>query len=202
MNEFANHDEKEKGLLSRVIQGDVKSFEHVYTIYSPRLYAHILRFVKSAAVAEELLQDTFQRVWEYKQNIDPDKSFKPYLSTIARNLVYDYFNSTSRRRLLERHWLSIEENKILPVSHPLEVKETEQILEIAVCRLPPQRKLVYTLCKLEGKSYKDVSKTLGISESTISDHIVKATKSIKAFYLSKSLYKSTVTILAFFQTFF
>ena len=59
--------------------------------------------------------------------------------------------------------------------------EKSVLLENAISKLPPQRQQVFRLCKLEGKSYRDVSELLGISLSTISDHIVKATKSIRNY---------------------
>lgn len=179
--------EYEKELLSQVREGDVKAFEYIYNNYSARLYGSIIKIVKSPTVAEELLQETFQRIWEHRRTIDNNRSFKSYVFTIARNLVYDYFNKASRQKLLERYLQSKEENAVVGFSHQLEEKESELLLENAVHQLPPQRKLVYTLCKIEGKSYEDVSKTLGISVSTISDHIVKATKSIRAYYLSRAL---------------
>ena len=185
--------EYEKELLSQVREGDVKAFEEVYKTYSPRLYSSILKIVKSVAVTEELLQDTFQRIWEHRKTIDISRSFKSYLFTIARNLVYDYFNKTSRQKLMERY-LQVKEQGAAGFRHQLEEKESEVLLEKAVHQLPPQRKLVYTLCKIEGKSYEDVSKTLGISVSTISDHIVKATKTIKAYYLSRALLYISVLI--------
>ncbi|MCC6289064.1 MAG: RNA polymerase sigma-70 factor [Chitinophagaceae bacterium] len=187
MNNYLNLQEYEKELLLQVREGDVKAFEYVYNIYSARLYGNIIKLVKSPGVAEELLQDIFQRVWEYRSNIDVSKSFKSYVFTIAKNLVCDYFNKESRQRLVQRYLQVKEEGSIAKFQHQLEEKESQQLLEKAVRQLPPQRQLVYTLCKIEGKSYEDVSKTLGISVSTISDHIVKATKSIKAYYLSKDM---------------
>ena len=53
-------------------------------------------------------------------------------------------------------------------------------LESTIQNIPPQRQQVFRLCKLEGKSYKEVSELLGISVSTISDHIVNATKFIRS----------------------
>lgn len=156
-------------------------------MYSGRLYGNILKLVKSPLIAEELLQDIFQRVWEYRKNIDTAKSFKSYLFTIAKNLVCDYFNKASRERLVDRYLQVQEEKQQMRVEHMLEDKESELMLQHAVRQLPPQRKLVYMLCKIEGRSYEDVSKLLDISVSTISDHIVKATKSIKAYYLSKDM---------------
>jgi len=186
--------ECEKDLLSRIQEGDVKAFEQIYTIYSPRLYANILKLVKSVTITEELLQDTFQRIWEHRRNIDTSKSFKSYIFTIARNLVCDYFNKASRQRILERYLQTLGEKSVLKIEQQLEEKESGLMLEKAVRQLPPQRKLVYTLCKIEGRSYEDVSKMLGISVSTISDHIVKATKAIKAYYQSNELAYKTIII--------
>ena len=177
----------EKELLSQVREGDVTSFERIYKSYSPKLYGSIFRIVKSVPVTEELLQDVFQRVWEHRTTIDVNLSFKSYLFTIARNLVYDYFNKASRQKLMERYLQAKEMSSSDVFRNQLEEKESEQLLEKAIHQLPPQRRLVYTLCKIEGRSYDEVSRTLGISVSTISDHMVKAAKSIKAYYLSRAL---------------
>lgn len=188
------YQENEHMLLTQVRQGDARAFEEIYRIYSPLLYGHILRMVKSASTTEELLQDVFQRLWEYRGKIDPDKSFKSYLFTIARNLVFDYFNNTSRQRIAENYLQ--QRDAVSGVQYLLEEKETADILKEAIQQLPPQRKLIYTLCKVEGKSYEDVSRNLGISMSTVSDHIVKATRSIKAYYLSKDIAYSAMAIMA------
>jgi len=58
-------------------------------------------------------------------------------------------------------------------------KESSAILYHAIEQLPPKRKLIFRLCKVEGKSYEEVGLQLGISPSTISDHIVKANLFIK-----------------------
>ena len=60
-------------------------------------------------------------------------------------------------------------------------KENNHLLQKAIDSLSPQRQLVFRLCKLEGKSYDEVSQQLGISTSTISDHIVKANKTIREY---------------------
>lgn len=187
--------EYERELLSQIREGDVKAFEYIYNVYSGKLYGNIVRMVKSGPIAEEMLQDIFQRIWEHRKGIDINRSFKSYLFTIARNLVYDHFNITSKEKLLAQYLRSKSEKQVLGVSNQLEEKESELLLERAVHQLPPQRKLVYTLCKIEGKSYEDVSQALGISVSTISDHIVKATKSIKAFYLSNALLQASALLV-------
>ncbi len=188
------YQENETALLLRVQQGDVNAFEELYYLYNNRLYGNIFKLVKSSNVAEELLQDVFQRVWEYRTKIDPEKNFKSYIFTIAQHLVFDYFNKASRQKIVELYMQHIDSQKV-GCEYLLEEKEIAHILNEAIQQLPPQRKLVYTLCKVEGKSYEDVSRNLGISMSTISDHIVKATRSIKAYYLSKDVAYNAIVLL-------
>lgn len=198
VNKGATYQDADKALLLNVQQGDVKAFECVYTMYSARLYGGMLKLVKSANVAEELLQEVFQRVWEYRASINPEKPFGAYLFTIAKHLVYDYFNEVSRHQLIDEYIKRKSRESVIATPCALEEKETVLLLNEAIQQLPPQRKLIYTLCKMEGKSYEDVSKKLGISVSTISDHIVKAGKSIRAYYLSKDIvYTAILLCLSF-----
>jgi RNA polymerase sigma-70 factor (ECF subfamily) len=67
------------------------------------------------------------------------------------------------------------------IEEMLLTKESAAILQQAIESLPAQRQQVFRFCKLEGKSYKEVSEILGISVSTISDHIVKGTKAIRSY---------------------
>jgi RNA polymerase sigma factor (sigma-70 family) len=57
------------------------------------------------------------------------------------------------------------------------------LLHEAIAQLPPQRKQVYTLCKLEGKSNEEAGRELGISTATIRNQIVKANKAVKQYFL-------------------
>jgi RNA polymerase sigma-70 factor (ECF subfamily) len=68
------------------------------------------------------------------------------------------------------------------IEEELLYKENEEWLLGIIERLPLQRKRIFKLCKIEGKSYIEVSELLGISTSTINDHIVKATRFIREQY--------------------
>jgi RNA polymerase sigma-70 factor (ECF subfamily) len=65
-------------------------------------------------------------------------------------------------------------------------REETALLNKAIENLPPQRKEVFYLCKMEGKSYLEVSRRLGISASTINDHIVKANRAVREFILANT----------------
>jgi len=169
----------EKELLARLQRDDREAFDQIYYQYSLKIYANILRMVKDPDDAQELLQDVFLKVWEKRHNIDPEQSFKSYLFRISRNLVYNFFRDVSIERKVMDYLASIGTELHTDLEDDLMFKEQKQLLEQAINQLPPQRRQVYTLCKIEGHSYAEVSRMLGISTSTISDHIVKATRFIK-----------------------
>ena len=168
----------EKLLLQQLSEDSEIAFEKIYNFYSPRLYCRILRMLKSEAIAEEILQDVFLIIWDTRNKLDPEKSFCSYLFCIATNKCYDYYRRMVRdKKLLQKlnglsgYFDSIDEDVIN--------KESSAILYHAIEQLPPKRKLIFRLCKVEGKSYEEVGLQLGISPSTISDHIVKANLFIK-----------------------
>jgi RNA polymerase sigma-70 factor (family 1) len=175
------HNEQE--LLVKLAEGDECAFEQLYLIYSPKIYRKILQLVKQAAVAEEILQDVFVKIWERREVLDNQKSFRSFLYTIAKNLVVDLFRRAALdRRMLEKFIIDNTEfyNPFEGIDDPEE--ESKAIVQTALDILPPQRKKIYRLVKIEGKSYGEVAEMLGISTSTINDHVVKATKSLKVYF--------------------
>jgi len=170
---------QEKEILGQLRQGNQLAFEKIYKSYSPVLYGKLLRMVKSVPQTEEILQDVFLKVWEYRESIDLEKSFRSFLFKIAENKAYDFFRKASRDKKFEADLIALSTVNFIELEEFLANDEKTAWLDKVINTLPPQRQQVFKLCKLEGKSYREVSESLGISISTISDHIVKATKSIR-----------------------
>jgi len=132
------------------------------------------------------------KIWDNRQNIDIDQSFRSYLFRIAENKAYDFFRKAARDKKLQAQVLVAATEHYEHIESMLFNKENLAILNGAIESLPSQRQQVFRLCKLERKSYQEVSELLGISTSTVSDHIVKATRSVKE-YLFANL-KSTILV--------
>jgi RNA polymerase sigma-70 factor (family 1) len=189
----------EKELLSRLSQGDQHAFNLIYKTYSPAIYKSILRLVKQADLAEEVLQDVFIKIWEKRESIAVDSSFKAYLFRVAHNQIMDMFRRVSFDRRLFDHLAKVSTELYCNTEELTDLKDTQGLLNEAIDALSPQRKRIYLLCKVEGKSYEEVSKMLDISTSTISDHIVKATKSVKSKLSDKDYAIIMAGILISFQ---
>ena len=145
----------EKALLLQLKNGDERAFEILYNHYKFRVAGNLFKLVKSDDLVKEILQELFFKIWEVRTQIDPEKSFKSYLFRIAENLVNDYFRKVAKdKRLLARVVASSSE-LYLHIEEDMLSKEEALKLQEAINLMPPQRKMVFTLCKLEGKSYKD-----------------------------------------------
>lgn len=173
---------EERALLIRLREGEHAAFEKLYGQYKLLLLSNMLHVLKSAELAEEVLQDLFLKVWQNRENIDPDKSFRAYLFKISSNLMYDVFRKIAKDRRLQAHFLQAFEEAYTLEDDSLYSAEKKEELYKAIDLLPPQRRKVYVLCKLEEKSYKEVSEALSISTAAVNDHIRKANLFLKEHF--------------------
>jgi RNA polymerase sigma-70 factor (family 1) len=172
----------ESELLLQMKHGQVSAFDVIYHHYSSGIYKNILRLVKQDELAKEILQEVFLKVWQKRETLNVEVSFKSYLFKIAHNLVIDMFRRAAFDRELLSHLSLVSTELYSNTDEATDLKDTELLLSQAIDALPAQRKKVYLLCKIEGKSYQQVSELLGISTATVRDHIVKATKTVKSHF--------------------
>lgn len=179
MNIYNNHSEKELIILLR--EGDANALSSLYYLYVKPLKYFVLRTAKSSLLAEDVVHDTFIKIWENRDKINAEQPFKPYLYTIARRHLLN---------LLKRaqHEVSImEEMKKSSVSEEnatellIDYTESSSIFSEAINSLPEQRKEVFIRCRIQGLTYKQAAVELGISESTVNNQMVKALKTIRGF---------------------
>ena len=190
----------EKEIIHKLREGNSHAFELIYLIYSPRLYGRLLKLVKSETFAKEILQEVFVKLWEHRGSLDPEKSFRSFLYKIAENKAHDFFRKASRDKTLESQLIREATGNYQTIEKYKSNEDDLATLKKAIEELPPQRQQVFRLCKIDGKSYKEVSELLNISVSTISDHIVKGTKAIREYFQRHTPVFVFIT-LAFYQLF-
>lgn len=186
--------------ISALKAGNEHAFKEVYQHFSPRLYGNLLKLVKSEEMARELLQEVFLRIWEKRAYIDPEKSFRSYLFQITENLAYDFFRKVAMDKKLLAHMVSVATESYDQVNDLLMRKEYSDLLQSAIEALPPRRRQIFRLCKLDGKSYEETARLLGISISTISDHIVKATRFIRRYCYTHQEILITICLYMLFDS--
>ncbi len=173
----------ENQFLLQLSQDNQYAFAQIYQYYSARIYGKLLKVLKSEIQAEEILQDIFLKIWNNRKNIDPEKSFRSYLFQIAINSAYDVLRKSARSKQLQAQLTDVCCSSYSHIEEQLMNKENHDLLNRGIDLLPPKRRNIFKLCKIEGISYEEVSRQLGISPSTISDHIVKANQFLKDYLL-------------------
>ena len=170
-------------LLDELRQGKERAFNTLYQRYFKRIYRKVFSMVKNEPVADELVQELFLKIWQKRGEINPEHSFEAFLYTIAQNLVYDYFRKVAKDQRLTARLLLHAADYYLQSDELLETKESRQMLMKAIDQLSPQRKLVFTYCKLEGKSYEEASRELGISVATVNSHMTHSLRTVREYML-------------------
>lgn len=173
----------EKSCLIQLKAGSQAAFAQIFHQYKNPVYQATLKIVPYEEIAEDILQTTFIRLWEKKSLIDPEQPFKAYLYRIASNLVADYFRRAAADKRLQARLMIAATELYDHIEETIGRKESEAVLKEAISRLPPKRREVYTLIKVDGLSYEEVSRQLGISVTTINDHMVRASKFVREYFI-------------------
>ncbi|MGN6532518.1 MAG: RNA polymerase sigma factor [Ginsengibacter sp.] len=172
---------QEQQLLSQLREGSTEAFTQLYNEYSERLYYNILALVKDELIAEELLQDIFVQIWKKKENILIEKNIAGYLFRVSRNRVYDFFKALNSEQALYNRIRSFATDQYLHIEEAIFSRENADLLQKAIKTLSPKRRQAFQLCKLDGCSYKEASELMGISISTLKDHMAKAREAIREY---------------------
>lgn len=172
-------DTDEVELLTRLRQGDQAAFRSIYELYADTLAYKLHKLVKIDAVVEELHQDSFMRLWNAREQLQENTNLKAFLFTIARNLSIDFYRKAAKDKQLHTQLalhIQLAYDHIEPL---LQKKETLQLLEELIAKLPPQRQKIFRMIKIEGKSYEEASRHFEVSMSTIKDHMAKSSQFLK-----------------------
>jgi RNA polymerase sigma-70 factor (ECF subfamily) len=173
----------EKELLNRISQGDEAAFTEIFHHYSQHIWQFVLKKTKSETIAEEIVQEVFLKLWVKKETATDIDDLPSYLYTMATNKTYDYFKKVAGdSRKLENLWHQVQQAKVAnPVEETIDFRESMEMVNQAIEQLPPQRKKIYLLNRMEGLSYEEIAQQLNISKSTVSNQLVEATKFIREY---------------------
>ena len=168
-----------------LIDGDEKAFEALYCKYHKKIYHTALKMTRSEDLAKDVTQNVFLKIWDTRTRLDPQQNFAAYIGVICRNAVLDIFKKATREENIKRELQQFSE---ISQSDPEDddLYETYlNLLDMAITELPQQRRAVFKLCKLQETKYDEVARSMGISRSTVHDHIVKANKFISQYVLTR-----------------
>jgi RNA polymerase sigma-70 factor (ECF subfamily) len=166
-------------LMKRVRNRDVDAFQILYSRYESRIFNFLLRYVGNRPLAEDLLQETFWRVWQAAASFQADRGeFRSWLYRVALNTLRS--EMVHKRYELDRlapgrAWR--EETQVIFGNDPgdrLELEESAALVQKALSGLPPAMREVIVLKCLEGMKFSEIASVTGTPEGTLKSRFHRA----------------------------
>lgn len=174
--------------------------ETFYKYYEP-LCKYAFTIVKEPHSCEDIVQETFLRVWEKKQNLIGSEELTWYLYTAIRNNCLSFLEKKQRTVLGDINGQAFIETpgERLPTSTTPET-DYDTLLKNALENLPPKCREVFVLSRVSNLTYKQISDSLGISIKTVENQMGKALKILRAHIKQKQGLLVIACIILLFLT--
>ncbi|MEO5891667.1 MAG: RNA polymerase sigma-70 factor [Ferruginibacter sp.] len=166
----------EKELLQQVAEGNEISFGKLFQLYGDSIHAHIFALIKVQAPAEDLVQDTFLKVWLHRDQLPSIENFRLWLFRIGYNLAFSYLRSSTLQvkglgRYAQKYGLQDVRSH---TQEYVESNELNKVIATAIQSLPEQQQNIYLLSRQSGLKIEEIATQLGLSPQTIKNNIGKA----------------------------
>jgi RNA polymerase sigma-70 factor (ECF subfamily) len=166
-------------LIQACLRRDESAWEAVVQSQGRRIFNLCLRFTACREEAEDLTQEIFVRIYRSLKSFRSDSgSFQCWILSVARNLLIDHYRKMRRFQppigTEEMETMHLEDQTTLSPSRALEQAEAARLLTKALVELSPDLRTALILRDLEGMSYQQVAKFMGVSEGTVKSRIFRA----------------------------
>jgi len=168
----------EKKLIELLKKNSESAFVELYNRYSPVLFGICLRYAKERTDAEDILQESFIKIYENIQSFKGEGSLEGWLKRIVVNVSINHY-----RKKIKEGTISTDEDikyeEIIPENIFSELTSKELIGLIQ--RLPEGYRMVFNLYAIEGFKHNEIAELLGYTESTSKTQLMKAKKILQQY---------------------
>ncbi|MEN5234099.1 RNA polymerase sigma factor [Sphingobacterium faecium] len=171
---------KEILYLSRFKNGDPRAFTFFFDTYWEELYILAYRHLQDEAISKDIVQEVFIQIWEKRHLIKEDyESLKPYfLKSIKNKILNHYATEKVRENHMEKMLYRMDKFTFLNDHTTAQYQGLENIVDLAVSRLPKTMQEVYLL-RNDNYSIQQIAQKLSIAEQTVKNHLSEAKKILK-----------------------
>jgi len=169
----------DKDILWAVADGNESAFRLLVDQWRDKVYSVAMYLTRSEILSEDIVQETFIKVWENRSQLKEINFFSSWIRTIVRNTCLNYLRSVATEKLalakLAGHHIYIDNTE-----DPAIAKEYDQMLQKAINTLPKRQQEVYLLHRMQGLKHEQIARQLGISVFTVKEHMRMALRSIRS----------------------
>lgn len=185
-----------KLLLLKIASGDELAFRQLFLEFAPQIHIRLSRLLANRTVAEDIVQETFLRVWLHRDRLPEIDQWRSWILRIAYNRAFTYLRDQAiHERALTKLKIREEEDH---TQHAVDLYNLKKIIAEAVAQLPPQQKKIYQLNREQGLLISEISDRLELSPQTIKNTLGLALKSIRHFLETKGHYVASIALACLF----
>ena len=168
----------DEALMRAYVDGDHQAFRELFARYAPMLLRLTIRHLGSEELAREVVQQTFFQVHAARRDFQPDRKLRPWIFTIAMNLVREHFRRRKRRPETE-----LDEQRA-PAAEvhergPIERRQRAELLYAALAKLPESQRVVVELHWFEERPFAEVAEIVGSTEGAVRVRAHRAYKKLE-----------------------
>ncbi len=168
-----------KDVLIKFKEGDRKAFDVIHKNLSGRLYRFVNYSIQNSEDAEEIVQEVFLKIWNEKENLDIEKSFEAFVFTITKNKIRDFLRKVLQQKKYLESVITNYSYDDCELEHIVNYRETKDVINKLISMMPERRRKAFELSRFKGKTYREISSLMNVSENTVDTHIRKALSFLK-----------------------
>ncbi|WP_437918080.1 RNA polymerase sigma factor [Sphingobacterium sp. LRF_L2] len=190
-------------VLKQVGDGDESAFKSLFDTYRPNIYTTALRVTNNEWMAEDIVQDTFVKVWINRHLLHSLDNFEAWLYVLAKNITLNIIKKQDSYKAYAQEEARAALIRVYPeADYLVQDKEFQRMLQEAVDRLPPKQKETYRLIREQYLKRDEAANILHVSPETVKWNLDQAMKSIRAYCLANMKEMPFVVLLHFFLKYF
>ena len=173
--------EKQRKILLSVRNGSEKAYQELYEQWVSRLYGFVFQYLKSKDATDDVVQETFLRIWSNRVNLNPDVSFKSYLFTIAYHFLLKEMRRQLNNPLMEDYveYLNRSSTEIAEAESLMCYDQFVNALEKRKQHLSPRQRIIFEMNKEYGMSISEISEKLSITNQVVRNQLYMALKILR-----------------------
>ena len=167
-------------LQERLERGDETAFEHIFRRLSEPIFRFVCSMVQDEALAHDLTQDTFAKLWSIRDRLDTISSLRSYVFQMARHRVYNHQRTEEVRRDNQAELKELHPDASPPApDRTLDAQMLQELLEEWVEELPTRQREALSLRRQDHLSHDEIAEVMDISPKTVNNHLVRAMKHLR-----------------------